>query len=175
MPSGPRGGERLTIWADADSLPRAVREILGRRAAAHRAAQSPGKPGGKAVEVRVVLVANRSILAPPGTELMIVEGSGAEAVDDRIVAMAVSGDLVVTRDIPLAARLAGAGLAVLNDRGTEWTEDTALERQSLRDFMAGLRSAGLAEMSRSRSWGPRERKAFADALDRVMRRLLTGP
>ncbi len=158
----------MTIWADADSLPYEVRELLGRRA------RSPGGCGGAGPSVRVVFAANRPLAVPPGTEFHLVEGGGPDAVDDRIEELAEPGDLVVTRDIPFAARMAGAGLAVINDRGDEWTADTVRERLSSRDFMAGLRSAGLAELIRSRSWGPREKKAFADTLDRVLRRTVNG-
>jgi len=158
----------MTIWADADSLPAGVRELLGRRARAADGADGSGPA------VRVVFAANRRLVVPPGAELLRVETVGPDAVDQRIEALAEPGDLVVTRDIPFAARMAKAGLAVINDRGDEWTADTVRERLSGRDFMAGLRSAGLAEMSRSRTWGPREKKAFADTLDRVLRRTVNG-
>lgn len=170
----------MTIWADADSLPAQVRELLGRRARpAGRACPAgralPGEAGSEgSAAVRVVFAANRPLAVPPGTELLVVEGGGPDAVDSRIEALAAPGDLVVTRDIPFAARLAEAGLAVINDRGDEWTADTVRERLSRRDFMAGLRSSGLAEMSRSRAWGPREKKAFADTLDRVLRRAVNS-
>lgn len=159
----------MTIWADADSLPAGVRELLGRRARA-----TADGAGGSGPAVRVVFAANRRLVVPPGAELLLVETLGPDAVDQRIEALAESGDLVVTRDIPFAARMAEAGLAVINDRGDEWTADTVRERLSGRNFMAGLRSAGLAGMSRSRLWGTREKKAFADTLNRVMRKLVNG-
>lgn len=166
----------MTIWADADSLPAAVREILGRRAvpASRISETAPGEERaiGARNEIRVVFAANHPISVPPGTEFYLVEASGPDAVDSRIEALARPGDLVVTRDIPFAARMAEAGLAVINDRGDEWTADTVRERRSDRDFMEGLRSAGLARMNRSRTWGPREKKAFADTLDRVLRRIV---
>ena len=156
----------MTIWADADSLPAAVRDLLGRRA------RPPGKNGkGTDSGIRVVFTANRPLTVPPGTERLVVEPAGPDGVDGRILELANPGDLVVTRDIPFAAALVEAGVAVINDRGDEWTADNVRERLSRRDFMAGLRSAGLAEMNRARSRGPREQKAFADALDRVLRRL----
>lgn len=162
----------MTIWADADSLPAPVREILARRA---RPAGQDGTGTGVASSgVRVVFAAARPLAVPPGSEFLRVEGGGPDAVDARIEALAAPGDLVVTRDIPFAARLAESGLAVINDRGDEWSADIVRERLSRRDFMAGLRSSGLAEMNRARTWGPREKKAFADTLDRVMRKLVNG-
>ncbi len=162
----------MTIWADADSLPAPVREILGRRACpAGRAG-----PDGSGSGIRVVFASNRPLTIPPGTEFLHVDEGGPDAVDRRIEGLSAPGDLVVTRDIPFAARLAAKGRAVINDRGDEWTADSVRERLSGRDFMEGLRAAGLAAMNRSRSWGPREKKAFADTLDRVLRRIrATGP
>lgn len=160
----------MTVWADADSLPSSVRDLIARRAsrAAALAAETGSPPA-----LRAVFVANRPLAAPPGAETLVVENAGTDGVDDRIFSMAKRGDLVVTRDIPLAARLLDSGVSVINDRGDEWTRDTVRERLSRRDFMAGLRAAGLAEMSRVRSFGERERKAFADALDRALSKLLS--
>lgn len=154
----------MTIWADADSLPPEVRALIARRAA--RSSVQPG--------IRAVFAANHPIPVPAGAELIVVEGGKADEADDRILALAAPGDLVVTRDIPFAARLVDAGIAVINDRGDEWTRDTVRTRLSERDFMADLRASGLSRMNRGRSYGPRELKSFADALDRALTRLLSG-
>jgi uncharacterized protein len=107
----------------------------------------------------------------PGVEAETVEG-GPDRADDRIMERARAGDLAVTRDLPLAERLAEKGLFVLNDRGDVFTADNARERRSLRDSALELRALGLApESPRRSSWGPRERKAFADALDRSIAKI----
>lgn len=160
----------MTIWADADSLPAPVREILARRACPAGRACPDGAESG----TRVVFAANRPLAVPQGTEFLLVDEGGPDAVDRRIEELSAPGDLVVTRDIPFAARMAEAGRLVINDRGDEWTADTVRERLSRRDFMEGLRAAGLAGMDRSRSWGPRDKKAFADTLDRVLRRTVNS-
>jgi len=91
----------MTIWADADSLPREARELIARRC----------KPGGPAA----VFVANRPVPLPPGPSLTaLVVGTADGAADGYIMDNARRGDLVVTRDIPLAARLVDAGLPVMN-------------------------------------------------------------
>ncbi len=161
----------MTVWADADSLPASVRALIARRALreSERAANAGASPA-----LRAVFLANRPIPVPPGAELLVLENPGPDGVDAGILSRARPGDLVVTRDIPFAQALLGAGVAVINDRGREWTADTVRERRSHRDFMAGLRAAGLAEMDASRSYGPRELKAFADALDKALRRLSAG-
>lgn len=168
----------MTIWADADSLPREVRELITRRA------------GGSTPPMRAVFVANRKIPLPPGGNVtaVIVGSAGASPApaamaaareaedslephdaDSYILGRAALGDILVTRDIPLAARALGAGVIALNDRGELWTLDTVRERLSLRDHAAALRDAGLAvPLPKGRTFGPRDRNAFANALDRAI-------
>jgi uncharacterized protein len=163
----------VTIWADGDSLQAGIRALVCRRAA--REAES-ARSGGREPRYRAVFVAARMPpLEPgPGVETEKVEG-GPGAADDRIVERAEAGDLAVTRDLPLAERLAEKGLRVLNDRGEVFTAADARERRSLRDRAAELRALGLAPESPRRSnWGPRELKAFADALDRELARAREG-
>ncbi|PKL09207.1 MAG: hypothetical protein CVV51_04995 [Spirochaetae bacterium HGW-Spirochaetae-7] len=173
----------MTLWADADSLPREVKNLIGRRA---------GSSTGD-FPIRAVFVANKPMPLPPGKNLqaIIVGPAGAsasqpsttaracpargrddawETADDYIMAAAAPGDILVTRDIPLAARAVGRGIVALNDRGALWTEGEVRERLSLRDHMAGLRELGAAPpSSRNRVYGSRDVKAFADALDRAIR------
>jgi uncharacterized protein YaiI (UPF0178 family) len=183
----------VTLWADADSLPREVKDLIGRRA---------GSSNGD-FPIRAVFVANRPMPLPPGKNLqaVIVGPAGASAkparkeaapqalnaapaeepapsnapaawdnADDYIMAAAAAGDVLVTRDIPLAARAVEKGIVALNDRGVLWTADSVRERVSLRDHMAALRELGAAPPpSKSRTFGPKEVKAFADALDKAIR------
>jgi len=161
----------MTVWADGDSLQAEIRALLCRRAKAEAEAASRE---GRDARYKAVFVAARApqLDRGSGVELVLVEG-GPGAADDRIAELASAGDLAVTRDLPLAERLAAAGLVVLNDRGETFDEGTARERRSLRDRAAELRSLGLApEMPRARSWGKRELKAFADAFDRALPRAL---
>jgi uncharacterized protein YaiI (UPF0178 family) len=98
---------------------------------------------------------------------------GDGAADDRIVALALPGDLAVTRDLPLAERLAEAGVAVLDDRGSVFTKENIRERRSIRDFVVGLAENGL-DMERIPSYGKKELNAFANSLDRELTRLIQG-
>jgi uncharacterized protein YaiI (UPF0178 family) len=168
----------VTLWADADSLPREVKELIGRRA---------GSSAGD-FPIRAVFVANRPMPLPPGKNLqaIIVGPAGATArppqtpadapatnwdnADDYIMSAANPGDVLVTRDIPLAARAIAKGITALNDRGDLWTADAVRERASLRDHMAALRELGVAPISpKNRSFGPKDVRAFADALDKALR------
>jgi uncharacterized protein YaiI (UPF0178 family) len=79
--------------------------------------------------------------------------------------------VAVTADIPLAALLVPNGVAVIDPRGEEYTTESIGERLSVRNFMDGLRGAGV-ETGGHGTWGPREKQAFANALDRVLTRAL---
>ena len=142
----------MNIWVDADSCPRRVREIV------IRAAERTG--------ARAVFVANRRI--PTGR----MKGYRMRVVADadrEIVERVGDADLVVTRDIPLAAQLVKRGITVLNDRGTIYTNENVGERLSWRDFMAELRERGtyIPEQDRLDESDIRE---FANSLDRELRR-----
>jgi uncharacterized protein YaiI (UPF0178 family) len=99
--------------------------------------------------------------------------SGEGAADDRIVALARPGDLAVTRDLPLAARLVEAGVTVVDDRGRVFTPENIREYRSLRDFKVSLAESGLG-VERVVSYGKKELKTFADSLDRILTRLIRG-
>jgi uncharacterized protein YaiI (UPF0178 family) len=79
-------------------------------------------------------------------------------------------DLVITRDIPLAAELVELGLVVVNDRGDLYTRENVRERLSLRNFMKELREVGLYE-SPLKEFGKKEVKAFAATFDRILTQL----
>jgi len=144
------------IWVDADACPAVIREIL------FRAAERSG--------VAVTLVANQWLRTPslPQVRALQVAG-GPDAADDLIAAHAGPGDLVVTQDIPLAARVLERGAGAVNPRGEEFTSDNIAQRLSMRDFMEELRGAGV------QTGGPppmhaRDRQAFAAVLDRWLAR-----
>jgi len=144
----------MRILVDADSCPAAARELV------LRAARRTNTP--------VFFAANRSI---PGIEgpyaQMLVCPAGEGSADDCLADMAQNGDLAVTRDIPLAARLLEAGAAVLDDRGRLYTQDNIREKLSIRDFTVNLAENGY-EFERSASYGKRELKTFADAFDKLL-------
>ncbi|HBL26991.1 MAG TPA: hypothetical protein DD490_09170, partial [Acidobacteria bacterium] len=58
---------------------------------------------------------------------------------------------------------------VIDPRGQEYTEDNVGERLAVRDFMDSLRGAGV-ETGGPRPYTPKDRQAFAAALDRVLTR-----
>lgn len=154
-------GAVLKIWIDADAAPRDVKELVFRAA--------------KRLKVPTVLVANQRLQAPPGNPLVtaVWVRDGADVADQHIATHAEPGDLVVTQDIPLAALLVPKGVAVLDPRGDEHTEETIGERLSLRDFMEQARMAG-AVTGGPAPYDARAKQAFAAALDRTLTRLLNS-
>ncbi len=148
----------MRIWVDADSCPARVREIIC------KAAQRRG--------VAAIFVANREIPIASGRQLhSVVVPAEDQSADVYLMTHADSGDLAVTRDIPLAAELVERGLLVLNDRGEVFSAENVRERLSIRDHMYQLRSNGIATRETA-AFGKREIFAFANAFDRALTQLL---
>jgi uncharacterized protein YaiI (UPF0178 family) len=149
----------MKLWLDADAAPRDVKEIC------YRASER--------LKLETVLVANQRLQLPLGhTNLQAVRVDGGPDVADRYIAEhAEPGDVVVTADIPLAALLIPKGVAVLDPRGEAHTLETIGERLSTRNFMEGLRGAGV-DTGGHAAYGPRDKQAFANALDRALTRAL---
>ena len=147
----------MKLWVDADAAPQPVKDIVT------RAAERLG--------VEAVLVANQRLFVPPGHKFVssLRVSGGPDAADDHIAEHAERGDVAITADIPLAARLVPKGVVVIDPRGEEITAETVGERLSVRDFMEGLRGAGVVTGGPS-AYGQRERQAFAGALDRALAR-----
>jgi len=147
----------MKLWIDADAAPRDVKEIVFRAA--------------RRLRLETVLVANQRLAAPldhPFVTTVQVKG-GPDVADRHIAEHAEPGDVAVTADIPLAARLVEKRVTVIDPRGTEYTEDNVGERLAVRDFMDSLRGAGV-ETSGPRPYDARDRQAFAATLDRVLTR-----
>jgi len=146
----------MDIWIDADACPNPVKEIVFRAA--------------RRLELAVILVANQPVRTPPGGRVRsVVVSRELDAADDYIAEHADDGDLVVTADIPLAARLVERGLLVVNPRGETYTADNVRQKLAMRDFMETMRASGEVHGGPA-AFGPRDRQAFANALDRLLRR-----
>jgi hypothetical protein len=147
----------VKIWIDADAAPRDVKEIVFRAA--------------RRLEIEAVLVANQWISTPmnnPFIRAVRVAG-GPDVADHHIAEHAEAGDVAVTADVPLAARLVEKQVIVIDVRGQEYSEENVGERLAVRDFMDGLRGAGI-ETSGPRPYNPKDRATFAAALDRALTR-----
>ena len=120
-----------------------------------------------------MLVANQRLLLPANNRFAtaIRMDGGPDKADDYIADQAVPGDIVVTGDIPLAARLVEKGVLTLDPRGTEYTEENIGERLSIRDFMEQVRLTGV-NTGGPRAYGPKHKQLFANALDRALTRMI---
>lgn len=149
----------MKLWLDADAAPRDVKEVCFRAS--------------ERLKLETVLVANQRLQLPPGyTFLSAVRVDGGPDVADTYIAEhATAGDVAVTADIPLAALLVPKGVVVIDPRGDEYTTESIGERLSVRNFMDGLRGAGV-ETGGSAPYGAREKQAFANALDRILTRAM---
>lgn len=145
----------MKLWIDADAAPREVKEVC------YRASER--------LKLTTVLVANSRLQLPVGyafLEAVRVEG-GPDVADKYIAEHAEAGDVAVTQDIPLAALLVPKGVAVIDPRGDEYTEESIGERLSVRNFMEGLRSTGVQTGGHA-AYGVKEKQRFANALDRAL-------
>ena len=124
------------------------------------------RPGKEAKSVQVTLVANQWLRTPPSRFIRALQVQGGyDVADDAIAERARSGDLVVTQDIPLAARVLANGAQAINPRGDRYTPDNIAERLSMRNFMDELRGAGV-QTGGPAAFNARDRQAFASQLDR---------
>jgi len=148
----------MTVWIDGDSCPRQVRDIVN----------------GRCIRERVVVryVANRVLPVPESDYIRFTLTSDApDSADDYILDSCAAGDLVLTRDIPLAAALVKKQITVMNDRGDLFTKNNVTERLAQRDFMQMMREAGIGG-DRGKNYGPKEIKAFSACFDREFVRIL---
>ena len=151
----------LEIFVDGDACPV--------KAEVERVAERHG--------LKVVVVSNGG-LRPSRHPLVrhITVAAGADAADDWIAEHAGEGDIVVTADIPLAARALKKGARVLGPTGKPFTEAGIGIALGMRELQRHLREAsggqtynsGFAKEDRSRFLGALEneiqavRRAFRD-------------
>jgi len=95
--------------------------------------------------------------------------AGLDVADAFIVDSSILGDLCVTADIPLAARLVEKGLIVIDPRGDLYSAESVGERLSIRDFMADLRGAGV-QTGGPPPFSVKAKQKFASTLDRELTR-----
>jgi len=144
------------IYIDADACP--VKDEI------YRVAMRHGVP--------VSVVAGNFIRIPADPLIeRIAAGSGLDAADDWIAERAGSFDIVITADIPLAARCVKAGAQVIAPNGKPFTEQSIGMTLAVRNLMSDLRASGEVTGG-PKSFTARDRSAFLSMLDQTLRRLL---
>lgn len=144
----------MVIYVDADACP--VKEEV------YKVARRVGWD--------VFVVANSFIRTPaePRIRFVLVE-AGADAADDWIAERAAPGDVVVTNDIPLAARALEKGAEAISPTAKVFTVDMIGSALATRGLMEHLRSFGEIT-SGPKPFSPKDRSAFLSALDAAINR-----
>jgi uncharacterized protein len=139
------------IYVDADACP--VKDEIYRVARRFR--------------VKVIVAVNNPLQVPAHDLIELVVKTGFGGVDDWIAETCGLGDIVVTVDIPLAARALLRGASVLDHRGRAFTENDIGEALANRELMNDLRASGEA------TGGPapftaKDRSRFLSKLDETL-------
>lgn len=126
------------------------------------------------IGLAVIVVANQRMNVPTdlGVEMIVVP-DGPDAADDWIAEEIRSGDVVITADIPLAARCLDVGAFALGTHGREFTSDSIGGALATREIKASIRETGVV------TGGPpplsgRDRSRFSNMLDQLVQRSLRG-
>jgi uncharacterized protein YaiI (UPF0178 family) len=169
----PSPDKTIVIYVDADACP--VKQEV------YRVAERHG--------LKVYVVSNSPIAVPreyliggrpdaePGTTSAgrpfierVVVAAGMDVADDWIAERAAKGAIVVTQDIPLAARTVKAGAVAIAPNGKPFSESSIGMTLATRNLMDSLRSAG--EITGGpKPFSPKDRSAFLGSLDREIVRL----
>lgn len=123
-------------------------------------------------DLAVVLVANAALRVPrhPRFSTVVVAKGQFDGADDWIAETAGPTDIVVTGDIPLAARCLAQGARVLDAKGRVYTPEAIGDALATREFMAHLRAMG--EMGGGPPpFTPKDRATFLQRLDDLVQAL----
>jgi uncharacterized protein YaiI (UPF0178 family) len=116
----------------------------------------------------VVFVANAWMQIPRGPGMRVQVVSGAfDAADDWIVEQVQRDDIVITNDIPLAARCLKQAARVLGSAGKPFTDDNIGNALATRELMADLRAYGVG--GGPPPFSPKDRSRFLQELENVAR------
>lgn len=142
------------IYVDADACP--VKSEVYRVADRYR--------------IQVRIVANTTLRVPADERVQMVVCPGFGAADDWIAEQAGAGDLVITADIPLAARCLEKGARVLGPKGGEFTDLDIGEALATRELLDTLRQGGVTTGGPS-SMAAKDRSRFLSKLDELINAL----
>jgi uncharacterized protein YaiI (UPF0178 family) len=144
----------VTIFIDADACP--VKDEVFRVS---------GRLG-----LKTFVVSNAWMRLPddPLIERVVVP-AGPDVADDWIAERAGKGSVVVTNDVPLADRCVKVGARVVAPSGRVFDAASIGMALATRDLMEDLRSTGQITGGPA-PFGPKQRSAFLQSLDREVRR-----
>lgn len=144
------------IYIDADACP--VKAEVERVATRHR--------------IKTFVVSNGG-LRPSQNPLVenVIVPEGPDVADMWIADRAKGGDIVITGDIPLAAKCVEAGARVLKHNGEALTSANVGNALAMRDLMADLRSADPFRQGGGKPFSKADRSRFLDALEREVQKV----
>jgi uncharacterized protein YaiI (UPF0178 family) len=142
------------IFVDADACP--VKEEAERVATRHK--------------LPLLIVSNGGLRPSqnPLVEVVVVP-EGPDVADMWIADRAATGDVVITGDIPLAAKCVASGAQVIKHNGEALTEANIGQALSLRDLMTDLRAADPFRQGGGKAFTKADRSRFLDVLERAVR------
>ena len=141
----------LTLYVDADACP--VKDEVYKVA--------------RRYAMKVSVVANAPLRVPADELIELVVKPGFGGADDWIAEQAGPGDIVVTADIPLAARCLAKEARVLDHKGYPFTESDIGAALGMRDLMDELRKSGVVTGGPA-PMTPRDRSRFLSKLDEAV-------
>lgn len=139
------------IYIDADACP--VKDEVYRVASRY--------------EMRVLVVAKATLHVPASALVELVVRSGFGEVDDWIAEQAGQGDMVVTTDIPLAARCLAKEARALDPKGNAFSENDIGSALAMRELMSELRQGGVVSGGPA-PMTPKDRSRFLSKLDELI-------
>lgn len=125
------------------------------------------------LRVPLVLVCNGG-LRPSANPLVRMQyvADGPDVADMWIADTAGPGDVVVTGDIPLAAKCVAAGADVIKHNGEPLTQANIGNALAMRDLMADMRAADPFRQGGGKAFARADRSRFSQALDRAIKKAL---
>ena len=148
----------LHVYVDADACP-VKNEIF-------KVAQRYG--------LQVTLVANSYMNVPRGDWLkLVVVDKGLDEADDWIVDQVTPDDIVITGDIPLAARCLDKQARVLGHKGKPFTDENVADALANRQLLAQLRDQGIM-LGGPPPFEKKDRSLFLQQLDQMVQAIKRG-
>ena len=148
-----------TLYIDADACP--VKVEAERVATRHK--------------IKMYVVSNGG-LRPSQNPLVenVIVADGPDVADIWIADRARQGDVVITGDIPLAAKCVEQGALVLKHNGEALTQANIGNVLATRDLMADLRAADPFRPGGGKSFTKADRSRFLEALENTLRKAKVG-
>ena len=146
----------MKLYIDGDALPNLLKPILLRAIEKNN--------------ISTYIVSNKKISIGKthsnSIEYIIVE-SGADKADQKIVEMLVSGDLVITADIPLADKSISKNAHAIDHRGEIYTKDNIKQYLAIRNLMESIRESG--EITQGpKPFTNKNAEYFANSLNKIL-------